>query len=179
MATVITTVGKQWVVDKLDETVQTTGAFVAWGTGAGTAAVGDTTLFTEASEARVAPTITQPAADTIRWVATITADGATLTINAAGAVDIQDALTVDALTIDTGDITWSGSTPTITINAAETFTISNGTAADNFIYNTSTNALQLGDGTNGLTFDIDTGMTYQGSGRKTRGGKIKWQELSE
>lgn len=98
----------------------------------------------------------------------ITADGATLTINAGGAVDIQDGLTVDSLTIDTADITWSGTTPTITINAAETFTISNGTAADNFIYNTSTNALTIGDGTNGLTFDIDTGMTYQGSGRPTK-----------
>ena len=98
----------------------------------------------------------------------ITADGATLTINAGGAVDIQDGLTVDSLTIDTADITWSGTTPTITINAAETFTISNGTAADNFVYNTSTNALTLGDGTNGLTFDIDTGMLYQGTGRKTK-----------
>jgi hypothetical protein len=83
-------------------------------------------------------------------------------------VDIADGLIVDSLTIDTGDITWSGTTPSITINAAETFTISNGTAADNFVYNTSTNALTIGDGTNGLTFDIDTGMTYQGTGRKQK-----------
>lgn len=82
-ATVFTTVGKAWVIDKIDETVQTTGDYVAWGTGAGTAAVGDTTLFTEASETRVSATRDQSAADTIRWVATITADG-TKTITNAG-----------------------------------------------------------------------------------------------
>lgn len=83
MATVFTTAGKAWVVDKLDETVQTTGDYVGWGTGAGTAAVGDTTLFTEASESRVVATRTQPSADTVRWVATLTADG-TKTITNAG-----------------------------------------------------------------------------------------------
>lgn len=82
MATVVTTVGKEWIIDKLDETVQTTGDFVAWGTGAGTAAVGDTTLFTEAAESRVSATRSQPATDTIRWVATITAAGAKTITNA-------------------------------------------------------------------------------------------------
>lgn len=82
MATVLTTVGKEWIVDKLDETVQTTGDFIAWGTGAGTAAVGDTTLFTEASEARVTATRSQPSADTIRWVGTLTANGAKTITNA-------------------------------------------------------------------------------------------------
>lgn len=71
-ATVLTTVGKAWIVDKLDETLQTTGDYVGWGTGAGTAAVGDTTLFTEAAETRVVATRSQPSADTVRWVATIT-----------------------------------------------------------------------------------------------------------
>lgn len=80
MATVLTTVGKEWIVDKLDETVQTTGDYIGWGTGAGTAAVGDTTLFTEASESRVVATRTQPAADKVRWVGTLTADaGKTIT----------------------------------------------------------------------------------------------------
>src|SRR5687767_5307095 len=83
MATVLTTAGKEWIVDKLDETVQTTGDYVGWGTGAGTAAVGDTTLFTEASEARVVATRSQPSATVVRWVATITADG-TKTITNAG-----------------------------------------------------------------------------------------------
>ena len=57
--------------------------YVGWGTGAGTAAKGDTTLFTEASESRVAATMSQPAADTNRAVAEITAAG-TKTITNAG-----------------------------------------------------------------------------------------------
>lgn len=80
MATVLTQVGEEWLVDKIDETVQTTGDFVGWGTGAGTAAKGDTTLFTEASEARVTATRTQNLADKIRWVGTLTANaGKTIT----------------------------------------------------------------------------------------------------
>jgi hypothetical protein len=80
MATVLTQVGEEWIVDKIDEVVQTEAEFVGWGTGAGTAAKGDTTLFTEASEARVSATLSQPVADKIRWVATITADaGKTIT----------------------------------------------------------------------------------------------------
>lgn len=46
MATVITNAGEEWVVDKLKETVQTEANYGAWGTGAGTAAKGDTDLFT-------------------------------------------------------------------------------------------------------------------------------------
>jgi len=83
MATVLTQVGEEWVVDKLDEAVQTTGDFIGWGTGAGTAAKGDSVLFTEASEARVTATRSQPVADKIRWVGTITANG-TKTITNAG-----------------------------------------------------------------------------------------------
>jgi len=82
MATVFTTVGKTWLRDKMNETDQTTGDYIGWGTGAGTAAVGDTTLFTEASEARVLSTRTIPASDTVRWVATITANGAKTITNA-------------------------------------------------------------------------------------------------
>jgi hypothetical protein len=82
MATVLTTLGKAWIIDKLDETVQTTGDYIGWGTGDGTAAAGDEALFTEASESRVVATRTQPAADKIRWVGTLTADGAKTITNA-------------------------------------------------------------------------------------------------
>ena len=79
-ATVLTDAGEAWIVDKLDETSDLTGDFIGWGTGAGTAAKGDTTLFTEAAEARVVGTRTQPSADIIRWVSTITsASGQTIT----------------------------------------------------------------------------------------------------
>lgn len=80
LATVLTTVGKAWIVDKLDETLQTTGDYIGWGTGAGTAAAADTTLFTEAAESRVVATRSQPSADTVRWVGTLTsASGQTIT----------------------------------------------------------------------------------------------------
>lgn len=67
-----------------------TNAKVAWGTGAGTAAKGDTTLFTEASEARVAATVSQPASDKNQWVGTLTANGAK-TITNAGLFDAAAA----------------------------------------------------------------------------------------
>jgi len=84
MATVYTDAGEAVVVDLIDGTSSThldaTNAKIAWGTGAGTAAKGDTTLFTEASEARVVPTVSQPAADKNQWVGTMTADaGKTIT----------------------------------------------------------------------------------------------------
>lgn len=85
LATVLTNVGEQWVCDKLTSTVSTTGSFVAWGTGAGTAAKGDTTLFTEASEARVSGTVSTSgtgSAAKYQVVATITADGSKTITNA-------------------------------------------------------------------------------------------------
>jgi hypothetical protein len=88
MATVVTDTGVAWIINKLDETVQTTGDYVGWGTGAGTAGVTDTTLFTEDSGgspayARESATRSQPSASTIQWVATITSNG-TKTITNAG-----------------------------------------------------------------------------------------------
>lgn len=90
-ATVLTTAGKGWVTSKIDEGVQTTGDFVGWGTGAGTAAVADTTLFTEDSAgsptyARVSATrtiiTTTVTNDTVQWVATITSNGSKTITNA-------------------------------------------------------------------------------------------------
>lgn len=52
MADVLTNAGEEWVVDQL----VAASVYGAWGTGAGTAAKTDTTLFTEAAEARVATT---------------------------------------------------------------------------------------------------------------------------
>ena len=81
-ATVLTSVGEAWIVDKLDETVQTTGDYIGWGTGAGTAAKGDTTLATEAAESRVEATRSQPSADKIRWVKILTSESAQTITNA-------------------------------------------------------------------------------------------------
>ena len=107
-ATVVTDVGEQWIVDKLDETVQTEEDWVAWGTGAGTAGETDTTLFTEASEARIQGTQSQPTSDTTRVVGTITADGAktitnagTFTASAAGTLVVHGDFT--GIVLATGD----------------------------------------------------------------------------
>jgi hypothetical protein len=63
---------------------------VAWGTGAGTAAAADTTLFTESAEARVSGTSTRQtttvANDTYRVTGTLTAS-AGRTITNAGTFD--------------------------------------------------------------------------------------------
>lgn len=81
-ATVLTTVGKTWIQQKLDEAVQTTGDYIGWGTGAGTAAAADTTLFTEGAEARTLSTRSQQGSDTVRWVGTITATSGKTVTNA-------------------------------------------------------------------------------------------------
>lgn len=103
MATVLVNAGK----DIISARVKGTGTepqYIAWGTGAGTAAITDTTLFTEASEARVASTTTQETEtttnDTYQTVGTIVADG-TKTITNAG---LFDASTVGNLFVK-GDFT--------------------------------------------------------------------------
>lgn len=58
MAQVLTNTGEQWVCDRMSGVSALDGHFIGWGTGAGTAAKADTTLFTEASEARVAGVVT-------------------------------------------------------------------------------------------------------------------------
>jgi hypothetical protein len=107
-------VGKQWIVDKLDESVQTPGKYIGWGTGAGTAAVGDTTLFTEASESRTTGTESQPAADTYRVVGAITANG-TKTITNAGTFTASTSGTL----VVHGDFTGVA----VNLNDSITFTI--------------------------------------------------------
>lgn len=52
MATVLTNLGEQWLCDRASGVSALDGHFIGWGTAAGTAAKGDTTLFTEAAEAR-------------------------------------------------------------------------------------------------------------------------------
>lgn len=95
MATVFANVGKQWSVDKWDETLSTLPNRIGWGTGAGTAAVGDTTLFTEDSGgsptyARATATLSQVTTtltgDTLQAVGTLTSNG-TKTITNAGSFD--------------------------------------------------------------------------------------------
>jgi hypothetical protein len=83
MANVFTQAGEELVTDIMDGTVGVPANwYVAWGTGAGTAVKGSTTLFTEAAEARVAATKSQPTTDTNRFVALLTAAGSKTITNA-------------------------------------------------------------------------------------------------
>jgi hypothetical protein len=87
MADVFTTTGRAFVVDELDAFGT---YYCGWGTGAGTAATSDTTLFTEASETRDATTDSQPSANVFQWVGLLEADGAK-TITNAGIFDAISA----------------------------------------------------------------------------------------
>lgn len=99
MATVYTDAGEAKVVDLIDGTsaavLSSANAKIGWGTGAGTAAKTDTTLFTEAAESRVVPTtIDQPTADTNRWIGTMTCAGSGKTITNAGLFDAASSGTL-------------------------------------------------------------------------------------
>jgi len=83
MADIYTDAGTGLTADILDGTAAVpTNWYIGWGTGAGVAAKADTTLFTEAAEARVAATMTQPAADTNQAVGTLTSASAQTITNA-------------------------------------------------------------------------------------------------
>ncbi len=90
MATVYPTSAMQFLIDLLDPSngqAKLVNIFCGWGTGAGTAVIGNTTLFTEAAEARVAVASTQQTTtetgDTYQGIATITS-ASTQTITNAG-----------------------------------------------------------------------------------------------
>lgn len=83
--TVLTQKGEEWIVDKLDSSVVTTPKYIGWGTGAGEAAKGDTALFSESvDEARVEGVLSQPVADKLRCVGTMTCATNPKTITNAG-----------------------------------------------------------------------------------------------
>ena len=89
-ATLLVNAGKAITTNRI-KGAGTEPVFVAWGTGAGTAAATDTTLFTEASEARTSGTSTQQTTsvtnDTYQVIGTITCAGAGKTITNAGLFD--------------------------------------------------------------------------------------------
>lgn len=81
MANIFTQAGEEFLTDLVDGTVTAPANwYIGWGTGAGTAAKGDTTLFTESAESRVIATESQPTTDTNRLLALMTASaGRTIT----------------------------------------------------------------------------------------------------
>jgi len=76
MATIFSNTGKAIAAQKFSGANATTFNRIGWGTGAGTAAVADTTLFVEAAEVRATATLTvftgTVANDTFRAVGTLT-----------------------------------------------------------------------------------------------------------
>lgn len=106
MATVVTNVGKGLITARLLAAAAAVSLFVGWGTGAGTAAVTDTTLFTESLETgnRAATTVSQVTTtttnDTVQMVGTLTAGGVRSITNAG----IFDASTAGNLLMK-GDFT--------------------------------------------------------------------------
>ena len=103
MATLLVNTGKAIVTNYLNGGAATQPKFVGWGTGAGTTAATDTTLFTEVGT-RTSGTTTQQTTsttnDTYQVIGTVTA-GSSLTITNAG---LFDALTVGNLFVK-GDFT--------------------------------------------------------------------------
>ena len=87
MANVFTTLAETLASNLWHGTGTPVGSYyIGWGTGAGTSAKSDTTLFTEASEARTLATKSQPAYNQNRLVGTLYAS-ADKTITNAGAFD--------------------------------------------------------------------------------------------
>lgn len=119
MADIYTDAGEDLTADILDGTSAVPIWKVAWGTGAGTAAKGDTALFTEAAESRVTTVQSQPASNQNRFVGTITSASAQTITNggifdaaSAGNMLLKSDFTGIALAIGdkiefTFDLTWS------------------------------------------------------------------------
>lgn len=83
-------------------------------------------------------------------------------VNSSGAVSGVTTLS------SSGDWTWTATTPTITINSAETFSIGP-SGGDTFTINSSGSLMSFLDNSgNGFTFDADTGPSYSGTARVAR-----------
>lgn len=97
MAQIYTNVVRASIISALNGTALTQFKWLGWGTGAGTAAVTDTTLFTESAEARVSCTntiiTTTVTNDTLQMVGTLTASAGRTITN----MGVLDATTVGNL----------------------------------------------------------------------------------
>lgn len=111
MPIVWTDAGQAQAVDVLDPATrgaQVTSHYGAWGSGATAPAVTQTALVTENAEARVLATVSQPLANTIRYLWEVTATGnrvvnefGVFTATTAGIMLIRG--TLSTLNIETGD----------------------------------------------------------------------------
>jgi hypothetical protein len=81
-------------------------------------------------------------------------------VNSSGAVSGITTLS------SSGDWTWTATTPSLTINSGETLSITDGT--DSFVINTASSLFSFSDGSNGFSFDVDSGPVYTGNARPAR-----------
>lgn len=110
MATVLCNLGEQWCADRLSGVSALDGHFIGWGTAVATAVKADTTLNTEAAEARAVGTVTTngtSSAAKYQVVGTLTsASGQTitnagnLTASAAGVLIVHGDFTGVVLAIN-------------------------------------------------------------------------------
>lgn len=89
MADIFTSAGEAFVVDVLDGTKSNPLYAIGFGTGTGTAVKTDTSLSIEITH-RVAPTVSQNADDTSRYLGTITASASGLAITEMGLFESVD-----------------------------------------------------------------------------------------
>lgn len=90
-ATILTSVGKSVVTNLVSGLGGTIPKWVGWGSGAGTASIGDTDVFTAATESRVSGTVSRTTTtvsnDTYQVQGTLTVAGAPKTITNVGIYD--------------------------------------------------------------------------------------------
>ena len=87
MAVVFVDDGEEYLVDLLDGTSSLLARFIAWGTGGGAAAKGDSALTTEDTDGRATGVQTQVTPNEMKAVGTITSTGSK-TIIEAGLFDV-------------------------------------------------------------------------------------------
>ena len=117
--TILTAVGKSWIVDKMRGTVVTEQKYIAWGTGATAEAVGNTALATPAAEARTLGTMSSPSAALYRVVGTITSTS-TQTITEVGLFDATTAGVMLIRALFTGVPMVSGDSIAFTVELQQT-----------------------------------------------------------
>lgn len=89
-----------------------------------------------------------------------------LTIASSGFnVNSEGAVSGVTTFASSGDWFWTAESPKITINPNETFTIAGLEGTDTFTVDLQGSSFGLNDGTNGITFDLDSGPQYTGTAR--------------
>ncbi|MFZ1721600.1 MAG: hypothetical protein WAU07_03790 [Microgenomates group bacterium] len=160
------------IFDASSNTIQTTGSVLGNSidrTTAGALTIGNTTATSvsicNSTDCDTITIGTNTDADTITIGDSL--DGLTIastafSVNSSGAVSGITTLATS------GDWVWSATTPTITINAAETFSVGP-SGGDTFVVNSSGSLMSFLDGSgNGFVFDADTGPLYSGTARIAR-----------